>query len=232
MVDLIRKNTYSFIYKDCKYIEIRGAHEIFVHMAVTGLTLVQSPSVQPQSWSQTADQPDDLLSSEFHRERREALRARMPDNSVAVIFANPVRNRANDVNYVYHQDPNFYYLTGLREPHAALLLFKEAQRINGKKVDEIRLRAAAQCPGRTVQRPAVRKRRRQKIGLDAVLESPDFKKLRIDFSKFDKVLFYDFQGDVRDTKEEGDLYDLIETFKRKANYPHRPEPFACTRTSA
>jgi Xaa-Pro aminopeptidase len=30
----------------------------------------------------------------------------MPKNSVAVFFGNPVRNRANDVDYVY-QDPDF-----------------------------------------------------------------------------------------------------------------------------
>ncbi|MBT8272965.1 MAG: aminopeptidase P N-terminal domain-containing protein, partial [Bacteroidia bacterium] len=62
--------------------------------------------------------PTDYLSSEFHKNRREALRQKMPENSVAVFFANPVRNRANDVDYVYHQDPNFYYLTGYKEPHA------------------------------------------------------------------------------------------------------------------
>jgi len=73
------------------------------------------------------DLPTDYLSSEFHKDRREALRSNMADNSVAVFFANPVRNRANDVDYVYHQDPNFYYLTGYKEPHAVLVVFKDNQ---------------------------------------------------------------------------------------------------------
>jgi len=60
--------------------------------------------------------PKDYLTKEFHKGRRDALRAKMPTNSVAVFFANPVRNRANDVDYVYHQDPDFYYLTGYKEP--------------------------------------------------------------------------------------------------------------------
>ena len=64
---------------------------------------------------------------DFHKSRREALRAKLPANSVAVVFANPTRNRANDVDYVYHQDPNFFYLTGWREPQAVLLLFSSAQ---------------------------------------------------------------------------------------------------------
>ena len=58
------------------------------------------------------DLPKDFLSQDFHRGRREALREKLPPNSVAVFFANAIRNRSNDVDYAYHQDPNFYYLTG------------------------------------------------------------------------------------------------------------------------
>ena len=66
------------------------------------------------SFSQT---PTDYLSKEFHKNRRDILRSNMPKNSVAVVFANPIRNRANDVDFIFHQDPNFYYLTGYREPN-------------------------------------------------------------------------------------------------------------------
>ena len=51
------------------------------------------------------------LSSEFHKQRRVELRKKLPNNSVAVLFSSPIRNRANDVDYEYHPDPNFYYLT-------------------------------------------------------------------------------------------------------------------------
>ena len=62
----------------------------------------------------------------------------MPDNSVAVFFANAVRNRANDVDYVYHQDPNFYYLTGYKEPHAVLLIFSDMQtNAKGEQFNEL-----------------------------------------------------------------------------------------------
>ena len=77
-------------------------------------------------FSQT-DIPTDFLPKEFHKNRREILRSKMPKNSVAVLFSNPIRNRANDVDYVFHQDPNFYYLTGLREPNSLLVLFSEKQ---------------------------------------------------------------------------------------------------------
>ncbi len=75
-----------------------------------------------------AQAPIDYLSKEFHKERRDILRSKMPKNSVAVLFANPIRNRANDVDFIFHQNPNFYYLTGYREPNAELVLFSENQK--------------------------------------------------------------------------------------------------------
>ena len=81
--------------------------------------------------------PNDYLTPAFHEGRRQAVRAQMPPNSVAVFFANPVRNRANDVDFHYHQAPNFYYLTGLKEPHAVLLIYKEAQVVDGVTMDDV-----------------------------------------------------------------------------------------------
>jgi Xaa-Pro aminopeptidase len=75
----------------------------------------------------------DLLSKDFHKGRRAALREKMPDNSVAVLFANPERNRSNDIDYEYHQDPNFYYLTGFTEANSMLLIYKTPQTLNGMK---------------------------------------------------------------------------------------------------
>ncbi|WNB17189.1 aminopeptidase P family protein [Marivirga arenosa] len=177
------------------------------------------------------NRPQDFLSSEFHKERREVLREKMPKNSVAVFFSNPIRNRANDVNFKYHQDPNFYYLTGHKQPHALLMIFKEEQNINNTSFDEIMFvrgrNALAELydGGRISTAEAV-----NQLKLTASLETPEFKNFPIDFSKFDQVLFYDFKNDVRQTNEEGDLYDLIEQFKEKVNYPDQnnlditPEP--------
>ena len=46
---------------------------------------------------------------------------------MAVIFSAQIKNRANDVDYVYHQDPNFFYLTGWHQPHSVLMIYKDAQ---------------------------------------------------------------------------------------------------------
>ncbi|PIB37045.1 Xaa-Pro aminopeptidase [Reichenbachiella sp. 5M10] len=181
------------------------------HLALASLILLNFVSL--------AQKPTDYLSSEFHAERRAALRKKMPENSVAVVFSGPVRNRANDVNYVYHQDPNFYYLTGHREPHAVLLVFKDEQKVKGKKFDEIIFVREHNAlmelyeGGRLGQEGA-----KEVLAIDAAFEGTQFGKFNLDFSKFDKVLFYDFENDVRDTNEEGDLYDLIAQFKEKIGY--------------
>lgn len=166
------------------------------------------------------NEPEDFLSIEFHKERRALAREKMPANSVAVFFANPVRNRANDVDFIYHQDPNFYYLTGYKEPHAVLLIFKEEQEGPEGKYNEIifiqpRNAMAEMWTGRRLGVGGVK----DKLAFNEVFNNTDFESYNIDFSKFDKVLFYEFFNDVRDTAEEGDLYDLIASFKKKSGYP-------------
>lgn len=169
-------------------------------------------------WAQ--DEPEDFLSSEFHHKRRTLVREKMPANSVAVFFANPVRNRANDVDYIYHQDPNFFYLTGYKEPHAVLLIFKEEQKGSQGKYKEIifvrpRDPMREMWTGRRLGLGGVK----EKLSFNQVFKNTEFENYNVDFSKFDKVLFYDFFNDVRDTQVEGDLYDLISWFKQKSGYP-------------
>ena len=166
------------------------------------------------------NEPDDYLSSEFHKERRMLVREKMPDNSVAVFFANPVRNRANDVDYIYHQNPDFFYLTGYKEPHTVLMIFKEKQEVPEGAYNEIifiqpRNATAEMWTGRRSGITGVK----EKLEFNHVFNNTDFENYNIDFSKFDKVLFYDFFNDVRDTNIEGDLFDLIASFKQKAGYP-------------
>ncbi|MEQ8362431.1 MAG: aminopeptidase P family protein [Cyclobacteriaceae bacterium] len=167
------------------------------------------------------DLPTDFLSKEFHKERRQKLREKMPTNSVSVFFANPVRNRANDVDFIYHQDPEFLYLTGYKEPHAVLLVFKDNQTsANGKSYNEIifvqpRDAMSEMWTGRRLGDEGTK----NLLGLEQSFDNTEFKKYNVDFSKFDQVLFYDFFNDVRDNPaDSSDLYSLIEDFKIKVNY--------------
>lgn len=166
------------------------------------------------------DLPTDFLSSDFHKSRRDSLRELMPANSVVAFFANPVRNRANDVDYIYHQDPNFYYFTGYTEPHSVLLLFKEDQITPaGSNYNEIifvqpRNEAAEMWTGRRLGSEGVK----NNLDLQNAFDNSEFAAYQIDFSKFDKVIFNKFEDDVRDTRDESDLYDLIEIFKERVGY--------------
>ena len=168
------------------------------------------------------DLPTDFLSKDFHAERRQKLREKMPANSVSVFFANPVRNRANDVDYVYHQDPDFYYLTGYREPNSMLLIFKEKQKFGGAEYDEIifvqsRDERAEMWTGRRLGPGGVT----TQLGFKVALNGAEFSRYPVDFSKFSQVLFHDFENDVRNERDSADLYDLIAQFKAKAGYPDK-----------
>jgi len=170
--------------------------------------------------AQGKDTPKDFLSKEFHKDRRQELRKKLPKNSVAVFFANPVRNRANDVDFVYHQDPNFYYLTGYKEPHAVLLVFSEEQKDKTGTYDELfyvqkKNAMAEMWTGYRLGAEGAKK----ELGFNHVFNGEEFVNLSIDFSKFDKIIFTDFQEDIRDNKRDNaDLYSLIEQFKEKVSY--------------
>ena len=176
------------------------------------------------------DFPTDYLTPEFHADRRAEVRAKMPPNSVAVFFANPVRNRANDVDYHYHQDPNFYYLTGLKEPHAVLVLYREVQQIDALQTNEI-LFVQERDPLRE-QWDGYRlgvKGAKERLGFKDVFFNADFASFKTNFDQFDSVLFFDFENDIRDdASNDADLYSLIETFKNKAKFP---SDFSAKRTS-
>lgn len=163
------------------------------------------------------DYDKDLLSPLFHSERREALRRLMPDSSVAVFFAAPIRNRANDVDYDYHPDPDFYYLTGLREPNAMLFIFKEKQAFDTLFTNELLLvqdrnPREESWTGRRLGAEGAQK----KSQINRVLSVRAFESLQIDYSRFTKVFAKKLPEDVRnDTEDPADLYDLLARFGRR-----------------
>ncbi|MDY0779458.1 aminopeptidase P family protein [Tenacibaculum sp. IB213877] len=168
-----------------------------------------------------AQTPTDYLPKEFHKERRDILRSKMPSNSVAVVFANPVRNRANDVDYVFHQDPNFYYLTGFREPNAVLVLFSESQKdANGNSFNEV-LYVPKRDPqfemwnGKRLGVEGVQK----ELGFKVAKTSEEFISDQLNFKNFDKIFVEKFKDDYRNSeRNNGDLYDLVKSFKERSSY--------------
>jgi Xaa-Pro aminopeptidase len=70
--------------------------------------------------------------SERHTElarRRAAVAAGMLDNSVLILFSGEPKQYAGDVDYVFRQENNLYYLTNLKQKNATLVMRKTGGRV-------------------------------------------------------------------------------------------------------
>jgi len=160
---------------------------------------------------------DDFLPYTFHKEKREQMRKMMPPQSMAVFFANPVRTRSNDVMFKYHQDPNFYYLTGLREPNAVLVIFSEPQKINSVYTNEI-LYIQKKDPEKEIWDGARigLEKAKETLGINYVLTSDEFTNLPFKLSQF-KLITYSAptEGLKDDPFAKDDLYNLKRQWEGK-----------------
>ncbi|MBE9584815.1 aminopeptidase P N-terminal domain-containing protein [Mucilaginibacter sp. JRF] len=180
------------------------------------LTLAIAGIGAVQAIAQTTDKsPTDYLSASFHAVRRQALRDMMPANSVTVIFAYPERVFSNDVNYVYHANPDLYYFSGYKEPDAALLIFKDMQGAGDSAYNEVlfvRKRDASReiWTGKRLGVDGAK----TKLGFKRAYNSEAFAGFPIDFKKFSEVIYDGLPADAT-----GELAGLIKSFKEKVNAP-------------
>ena len=180
---------------------------IVICFVLVGNLFAQSDSLYDQDW----------LPASFHAARRDSFRVKMLPKSVAFIFANSKRNRSNDVDYQYSQDPNFYYLSGLTEPDAVLIIFKEPQTIDSITTKELiyvqpRDQKQESWTGKRLGIDDVKK----KLGFTYVYTNEQFADFNLDFNKFDKIYYPPQQNDVRDDKDDsGDLFSLLKIFNEK-----------------
>lgn len=164
---------------------------------------------------------EDGLSGEWHMARREALRQLMPVNSVAVIFNNPVKNRSNDVDFIYHPNTDFFYLTGLREPNSVLVLFREKRDLGDFTTNELIF-----VQPRDVQAEMWNGKR---LGVEGVKEKLGFEQAflfeqfgnepLLDFDAFDTILSFNLGNAVEGSSSNEPLLDMISSFKSATNYP-------------
>ncbi|KAL8688416.1 MAG: hypothetical protein Q9218_005666 [Villophora microphyllina] len=61
-----------------------------------------------------------------YAQRRSNLARKLPKNGVAILAAADVKYRSGAVFYDYHQESNFFYLTGFNEPEAVAIIGKSA----------------------------------------------------------------------------------------------------------
>jgi Xaa-Pro aminopeptidase len=167
--------------------------------------------------AQNLPEPTDYLSKEFHKQRREAARNLMPENSVIVIFSYPERVFSQDVNYVYHQNPDLYYFSGYKEPNAVLLIFKEMQHSDAGDYNELFFVQKRDPLNETWtgKRLGV-EGTRIKLGFDKVYVGEEFERVCPDLSKFN-IIYDDLPDDIHNDGEEGGLYNLFAIFMLKAH---------------
>lgn len=159
------------------------------------------------------------LSSSFHTGRREAVRGLLPDSSMAIFFSAPIRNRSNDVDFDFHQDPDLYYLTGFTQPDAVLLIFKDFQSINGLLVNELlfihdRDPKKEQWLGSmlTVETAAALS------GIKGVYYSSSFDSIDLHFNTISLLMVKKQYGLVNNKSDTLDLYDLNRMVREKFRY--------------
>jgi len=138
----------------------------------------------------------------------------MPANSVAFIFTSPIMKRSNDTDYMYHQDPNFYYLTGWREPHGVLVIFKDDQFDSDGSYNEImyvreRNEYREMWDGRRLGIKGAKK-----MSFDRVKLRSEFIENTIPIENFSNILNTNIRDDVRDFKDDKyDLFDIQNKFQ-------------------
>ena len=166
----------------------------------------------------------DDLGPEFHEKKRQEFRNQMPSNSIAFFFTSPIMKRSNDTDFMYHQDPNFYYLTGWKEPHGVLVIFKDNQQDNNGFFNEMlfvreRNEYREMWDGRRLGL-----RGAKKMGFDRVKLRSDFIKNSFKIDNFSNVLSMDIRDDVRDFKDDKfDLYNLQNKFLEIVNDKESPD---------
>jgi Xaa-Pro aminopeptidase len=169
--------------------------------------------------AQQSDLPTDYLTPAFHASRRDSARARLPAKSVMVVFASPTRNFSNDVDYVYHPNPDLYYFTGYTEPHALFLLFKEPQKASdGTSYTDLlfvqeRNEQAEQWTGKRLGVAGVK----DKLKLTQVFNGKDFKSFPIDFAAIETIVTDGLPvADPGPDRDSASLFRLVNQFKVKA----------------
>lgn len=166
---------------------------------------------------------EDGLSGEWHKARREALRQLMLANSVAVIFNNPVKNRSNDVDFIYHPNTDFFYLTGFREPNSVLVIFSEQRDLGDFTTNELifvqpRDVRAEMWNGKRLGVDGVK----EKLGFEQAFLFDQFgKEPLLDFNAFDTILSFNLQNEVEESSSNEPLLGMISTFKSASLYPEK-----------
>ena len=98
-------------------------------IVITGAPVCVSASSDPETSIRIAPPAPKFSAAERQAElarRRAAVAAKMANNSMLILFSAEPKLYTNDVDYVYRQENNLYYLTGLKQDGATLVITKDS----------------------------------------------------------------------------------------------------------
>ncbi|HQR32981.1 MAG TPA: aminopeptidase P N-terminal domain-containing protein [Blastocatellia bacterium] len=103
---------------------------VLILTALPTTTRVQATSAAPEAWRIAPPSPKIAEAerlAELAKRRQEAMK-RMGDKAILVLFSTEPRIYTYDVDYHYRQENNLYYLTGINQDGAALVLIPGAKK--------------------------------------------------------------------------------------------------------
>ncbi|KAL8678614.1 MAG: hypothetical protein Q9186_005039 [Xanthomendoza sp. 1 TL-2023] len=92
-------------------------HETHPHLLKAG----EPSNIEPANQGEKVT--PGITASEY-AQRRSKLASKLPKNGVAILAASDVKYRSGAVFYEFHQDSDFFYLTGFNEPEAVAVIGK------------------------------------------------------------------------------------------------------------
>lgn len=155
----------------------------------------------------------DLLSPQFHEDRRAKVLDALPDHAIALFFSAPTRQRANDTFYEYRQSSDLYYLTGTHEAASVLLLAPGGILVDGEEVTEVLM-----VPHRNPQaetwlgRRFGAERAEAELGIQKAVSNRRYEEIMRPLFEDASRLFYHMPLPLGVAENEA-LYDQIELFR-------------------
>jgi len=197
-------------------------------LMILGLASIMSVQAQKpldESTFKLAHLPviDEELSPAFFLKNRERLRDTMPDSSMIVLFSASQKQRSNDIDYPFHQDPDFFYFTGIKEANAMVIIFKEKHKIAGVNTNEILFvetkdAKKEQWTGKMIGLEGAR----DVSAILNVLPNTDFKNLDLPWERLEYIGSNKSQHIERDNMEHaGDLMSMKKHFNAKLDRAQR-----------
>jgi len=151
-----------------------------------------------------------VITQHEYKKRREHLADSLKKNSLALLLGAAHQTRSNDTEYPYRQESNFYYLSGFKEDHSAMMFVRGKKKVRSYLFVAKKERESELWHGKRLGATEASKI----YSFDAVYEYEDLERIFKESLEDKSTFYYDFA----DTRQEmGHFVSLTERFYRREN---------------